>query len=709
MASVLVQDPVHPYAVHLMQHVHRRYGHRAVCFFTDRRRRLRDERAYPALRSPIVEATYDVPLDQLASFADRVRSRHEIVGILPFNEETLLPSSQLADWLGLRWNPLETIRRYRDKHALKELLRLRSPKIRMNRSRLVETVDDVFAGGAAPFEYYVLKPNDGWGNRDVACFGPQTPRVRDAVAAYLQRVQRRPLVMEEYVGGHEYFVNGQVGARGEIDVVAVFRYRRIPVNGRSDIDSETWRVSRTDPAFAKLADYVRDVVAASGLVRSPFHIEVKVDAEGPCLIEAAARLAGNGNVFVCNALHGGSLDLFDAAAHGYLSSEPYGPLATDWERYEAATTVYVHGIATRRERIHALQGTGEIERLPGFAGWVKKPAIGDRVVPTVSSLTAPWCVLLTLPSGDEATLNDAAAAARSLLVINGPSRGAALRRARATLAAAGRRAQEELRWALVRATPRDDGRGSSARRRWTERVARFGGALLGRLQRAGVRLPVRPPRPAALSPSQIEAVNRVMRWAEEYIAAPHPKLGRKGAVCPFVQKTMQVNQMFVGVYDDIDGTSRVALRDVLLTETERFKARVPVTGPNGAFSGVVMAFPGIPPERGSVLDDVMDELKTHLMERDVMIASFHPQSRKPSQHNPDFHVFQAPVPCLVVRHMDVRDILFLGHNRAAFERFRTRYDDQFSRGLVSNEFGYVDRYEEALERFCGAPPRSGKL
>jgi hypothetical protein len=707
MSCVLFQDPIHPYAVHLMQHVHRRYGHRAVCFYTQRRRRLLYERSYPALRSPIVEASYDVALHDLARFAERVRKRHDIVGVLPFNEETLLPSSQLAEWLALGWNQLDSIRRFRDKHALKEFLRVRCPGIRMNRSRLVETVDDVFPGGAAPFEDYVLKPNDGWGNRDIARFGAATPGARDAVAAYLRRVHRRPLVMEEYIDGNEYFVNGQVGASGEIDVVAVFRYGRVPANGRSDIDCDTWSVGRSDPAFAKLTAYVREVIAASGLVRSPFHVEVKIDDQGPCLIEAAARLAGNGNVFVCNALHGGALDLFDAAVHGYLSSKPYGPLATDWERYDATRAVYVHGIGTRRERIHTLQGLSEVERLPAFAGWVHKPAIGDRVVPTVSSLSAPWAVLLTGPSEDEATLRKTVDAVRSLVVINGPSRGAAVKKTLMALRAMGRRARDEVRWALVSTTPPDCGRGPSARPGWAERLVNARSVLLGRLQRAGLR-PSAEAIPAPLSPRQIDVANQVMRWAEEFIASPHPELGRKGPICPFVQKTIDVDQLLIGVYDKIDGTSPVPIRDVVLAQADHLKARVPIGAPNGGFSGVVMAFPDIPPEHGDVLDLVHTELKTHLMERDVMAGAFHPGSTKPAMQNPKFFPFRAPIPSFVVRHVDVRDIVFLGHNRNAFERFRARFHDQFARGLVSNEFGYVDMYQQALARFPGAN-RSGKL
>ncbi len=102
------------------------------------------------------------------------------------------------------------------------------------------------------------------------------------------------------------------------------------------------------------------------------------------------------------------------------------------------------------------------------------------------------------------------------------------------------------------------------------------------------------------------------------------------------------------------------------------------------------------------------ELKTHLMERDIMCASFHPRSSKAAAQNPKFLPYRAPIPCFVVRHVDARDIVFLGHNRAAFERFQPRFHDQFARGLVSNESGYADMYQEALARFSRGTT-SGKV
>lgn len=385
MASVLLQDPYHPYAVRFIELLHDKYGHGAVCFFTDRRTRVCNAAAFPALRSPLVEAVYDVSLDDLAGFAERVKQRHAIAGVVPFAEPTVLAAAELSERLGLGWNDRATVERFRDKYAFKEHLRAHHPHVRVNGSRLVKTVDDVLPGGVPVFPRYVLKPNDGWGNRDIAYLDASSPRA--AVEALLAGAAR-PLVMEEYVDGPEYFVNGQVDARGDAVVVAVFRYGRTEANGCS-VDSETRSVRRSDPAFAVVEAYARDVVRASGLTRSPFHLEVKVDARGPCLIEAGARLAGNENAWVCNRLHGDALDLFDVAAHYYVRTTDYGPMETNWARYDASSAVYVHGLASRRGRLRTVRGIREVEALPTFARWVKKPAVGDRIEPTVSSLTSP--------------------------------------------------------------------------------------------------------------------------------------------------------------------------------------------------------------------------------------------------------------------------------------------------------------------------------
>ena len=72
----------------------------------------------------------------------------------------------MSNALGLDWNSLEVMRRFRDKFALKQFLRASRPDVRVNRSILVRSAAGVLTAGAGAFARFVLKPNDGYGNRD---------------------------------------------------------------------------------------------------------------------------------------------------------------------------------------------------------------------------------------------------------------------------------------------------------------------------------------------------------------------------------------------------------------------------------------------------------------------------------------------------------------------------------------------------------------
>jgi biotin carboxylase len=290
----LIQDPYHAYAARFIEHFHRKYGYRAICFYTDRRERLRHEPHFPVLRSECVAASYDIGTSGLARFAAHVAAHHDVVAALPFNEPAVLPAAELARHLGLSWAQPEVMRRFQDKFALKEHLRRVNPEIPMNASQRVETVADVQAARRHPaYQRFVLKPNEGFGNRSIGMFDAATPEAE--IDDFLRRLPGARVLMEQYIDGPEYFVNGQVDGEREVTVVAIFQYVRVPANGRRNIDSETLLVPHRDPRFAQLARYTQQVVQAAGLRRSPFHLELKIGETGPCLIEVGARLAGHSN------------------------------------------------------------------------------------------------------------------------------------------------------------------------------------------------------------------------------------------------------------------------------------------------------------------------------------------------------------------------------------------------------------------------------
>ena len=100
-----------------------------------------------------------------------------------------------------------------------------------------------------------------------------------------------------------------------------------------------------------------------------------------------------------------------------------------------------------------------------------------------------------------------------------------------------------------------------------------------------------------------------------------------------------------------------------------------------------------------LLDDLHDELKTSLMSSDIMVSAFHPQSERPALWNPAFHVLRAPFAGFAFRRMDVRDIVFVGHNPKAFAHYRARFGPRFARGEISDDHGYVTAFTQAVARF----------
>ncbi len=695
----LLLDPHHPYAVHFIERLHRKYGHLAICAFTDRRERLLNEASFPQLRGPGVAATYDVDPAGLDEFAQLLKSRHRVIAAIPFNETVLLPTTTIAARLGLGWAQPAVMALFRDKYALKEHLRRADPGLRVGASRRVRTGDEVLSSRGAAYRRFVLKPNDGYGNRQIGIFDDGSPE--SEIAAYLDRMRGSAVVMEEYIDGTEYFVNGQIDGKGNAAIVGIFEYDRRPCNGRTNLDFETRRVAHGTQRFAELAGYAERVMRATGLKRSPFHLELKTDADGPCLIEVGARLAGLGNALLCGELHGARLDLIDLAGHYYLQEGDYGPLPLDWENYDSQAVRYVHGIAATADTIYDVEGIDAVESLAEFHQWVKKPVVGMRIERTVDSLSMPWSLLLKAPT--EARADAAAAEVRRLVRWNGRT-GPATRAAQAAKFKLQRGVAKLRRMALL-ASPRIGG--NAPLRRAVALTARAQNALVRRWQVWGFdrgRFEPTPSDPNAAPPAPSAESDRVLEWVREFLARPHPDLGRKGPICPFVAPTIRMGCLKVQVIEDLDGSSMRELRRVVLSRAAAFLRDSPAQGPHGTFASVVLVFPNLRADRLGMLDQIHGELKTFLMCRDLMFSPFHPDSSKPSISNDEFRPFRAPFAALVIRHLDVRDISFMSFSREAFLRYHTRFAAEFDLGRVRDDFGHVRLYRDACRRFGFAAP-----
>jgi biotin carboxylase len=302
------------------------------------------------------------------------------------------------------------IERFRDKSLLKAWLRAHGT-MRVNRGATVTTAEEAIAFQADLGTWpVVVKPTGGAGSMAVFFANDH-----DALLSGCQEVLERGLgdvLLEEYVGGTEFAVNGIVDHRGVVLVTEVWRYDRRDSHGERNLYYETLKVSTHEAPFADVAAYAAEVLGALGLRRSPFHMEVKVDEDGPCIIEVGARFAGGHQPVLGSLLHHHSL--FELAACHYLADLDVSPDDVDFAHYDRHSARIVSGIQeVELPSVTAVLGLDEVQRLPSFqgTGMLRRP--GMRVAPSKDVNTKAWEVYLF--HEDAAQVAADARAARALL------------------------------------------------------------------------------------------------------------------------------------------------------------------------------------------------------------------------------------------------------------------------------------------------------
>lgn len=409
----LIIDPQHEYALELMRVAAQKYNLKPVCLYIDSLAELHKRAYFPELRTDAVLDHYN--LDQIAipALAQDLQAKYDVVGIMPYFEQSLAPFSQLLEYLPVRWNAPDVLKLFRNKSALKDHLRHVDPSIPMGASRMVCSAQDVFSEPLP--QRYVIKPNDGFANRDIGFFDSSTSR--DIIAAYFNDNGGAPCILEEFLEGPEYAINGQMDAEGRAMVVNVLLYERVSANGKPNVYHRTHHVPRTSAAFAAVTDYAVQVMQASGLKRCPFHMEVMLTDAGPRLIEVGARFGGTRYAFFSNAVHGGQFNVFELAAHNYLFDTPYAGAPPDWDFHDRISYVHLDGIAERTERVYRVEGVKPIEAMEEFDGWVVLPRVGGLIRRTVDLYTVPYSVHLKSFAGRDAVVA-ASEKVKSLLKIN---------------------------------------------------------------------------------------------------------------------------------------------------------------------------------------------------------------------------------------------------------------------------------------------------
>jgi biotin carboxylase len=202
------------------------------------------------------------------------------------SDQAVLPTAQLAERLGLPGLPVGTARTVADKRRMRaafERRKVRCPKGREAAS--FEEAEQAFHQLGAPV---VVKPVDGSAQRGVTEVRAEV-ELPAAVDRALAASRTGALVLEQYLDGEEYTVNGFLLEREYVPMSVTRRLLHPPPPlGVCIAHRYPSLLENEEPLF----ELAREASLAVGLETGPSYVQVRMRDGQPSAIEVGARLGG---------------------------------------------------------------------------------------------------------------------------------------------------------------------------------------------------------------------------------------------------------------------------------------------------------------------------------------------------------------------------------------------------------------------------------
>lgn len=328
---------------------------------------------------------------------------HPIAAVIGADDATVVIAAAIAARLGLPADPVAALAATRDKRAQRETLQSAGlPVPRFTRFRLAEPPEDVAGRIGFPC---VIKPLRLAASRGVI-------RADDvsSLAAAMRRLDallgsddvgasgewRHAALAETFVSGREVAVEGLL-EDGRLRVLALFD-KPDPMDG--PFFEETLYVTPSrlpDDVQAAIAQATGRAAAALGLTRGAIHAELRVNDDGPILIEIAARPIGG----LCSR----SLRFTDGATlEELVLRSALGMETAHLEREGGASGVMMLPIP-RAGVLDRIEGSAEAAAVPGIEQVVLTAHPGERLVPFPEGSRYPG--FLFARAGDPAAVESA--------------------------------------------------------------------------------------------------------------------------------------------------------------------------------------------------------------------------------------------------------------------------------------------------------------
>jgi hypothetical protein len=153
----------------------------------------------------------------------------------------------------------------------------------------------------------------------------------------------------------------------------------------------------------------------------------------------------------------------------------------------------------------------------------------------------------------------------------------------------------------------------------------------------------------------------VLKWLREFIARPHPQLGRAGSICPVVPHALSIDSIWITEITDED-PSVESISAIITNYRNVFLETEPRSGPESKSKALLVTFPSLisrGADGAALSDQVQYRLKPYFVEKGTMLGEFHATNESPGLRNPAFRPLRSPVPMLAIRHMVESDLPFM--------------------------------------------------
>ena len=159
---------------------------------------------------------------------------------------------------------------------------------------------------------------------------------------------------------------------------------------------------------------------------------------------------------------------------------------------------------------------------------------------------------------------------------------------------------------------------------------------------------------------QMQCLLRTCCYLREFLAKPHPLVGRPGPTCPFVPSSLKMNTIWIALVYATQQHTLAEVKKVVRDHINTYAKLEPTQGPKALFRTLILVFPTIPLRLTSMyIDQVQFELKQECVERGIMVGEFHLHNNASGLRNPDFYPLRTPYPTLAIRSMVPGDLVFL--------------------------------------------------